>query len=603
MEEKINIEDKDNENQINIDLLQNNLKENPVNKDENILIKDQINENDVNNFSELLNKINNKIEEKTEIKKNKDGKRASKKSNNIESNKSQKNDNINEIIPLLNDFIDLLTKKSINEEKSKELDLNRLSRLLKMLQSLFYINIEILKKIEIICNLLVNNLRDYEQIIIFLEILVGTLDYCDNKFNTDLLINSLNSLNNILEKYSNLIEPVYDITIPKIYSILNVSINSDEIIQILCYKILILFIYNNVFSYDLVSKGLLSKIKEVLNKIKNNEIHNNLNIKSEKLEDKNINNNDYNINDLINQIYILLISLTNVDSNLIKISEELMEILLDEFLNNNSIEEKYINIKLDFFELLIEKEPKSIDIFIKYKGMDCILKIFKIYEKRKDKLLKIFHILNMILTYNKAYNEIMIKLKFHEIIKDSVNKLGTDEREIDFNGKSILFLIDFKKLEEVEDYDFNQIKSKKTSLPSYVSNFLNNGKIVKVVNNLGETKKKYLFFTTDFLKVIAKKVNSNLAPKQKYVIDTDCINSIIKGYGTEAFKKSKRFYRALPDVNKCFSIIGFHPTEGQKSINVICEKESDADKWLNYMKIVISYLQENKRIKKNIKFE
>ena len=209
----------------------------------------------------------------------------------------------------------------------------------------------------------------------------------------------------------------------------------------------------------------------------------------------------------------------------------------------------------------------------------------------------------MILTYNKAYNEIMIKLKFHEIIKDSVNKLGTDEREIDFNGKSILFLIDFKKLEEVEDYDFNQIKSKKTSLPSYVSNFLNNGKIVKVVNNLGETKKKYLFFTTDFLKVIAKKVNSNLAPKQKYVIDTDCINSIIKGYGTEAFKKSKRFYRALPDVNKCFSIIGFHPTEGQKSINVICEKESDADKWLNYMKIVISYLQENKRIKKNIKFE
>ena len=375
MEEKINIEDKDNENQINIDLLQNNLKENPVNKDENILIKDQINENDVNNFSELLNKINNKIEEKTEIKKNKDGKRASKKSNNIESNKSQKNDNINEIIPLLNDFIDLLTKKSINEEKSKELDLNRLSRLLKMLQSLFYINIEILKKIEIICNLLVNNLRDYEQIIIFLEILVGTLDYCDNKFNTDLLINSLNSLNNILEKYSNLIEPVYDITIPKIYSILNVSINSDEIIQILCYKILILFIYNNVFSYDLVSKGLLSKIKEVLNKIKNNEIHNNLNIKSEKLEDKNINNNDFNINDLINQIYILLISLTNVDSNLIKISEELMEILLDEFLNNNSIEEKYINIKLDFFELLIEKEPKSIDIFIKYKERQIIKNI------------------------------------------------------------------------------------------------------------------------------------------------------------------------------------------------------------------------------------
>ena len=469
-----------------------------------------------------------------------------------------------------------------------------MSKLLKTIQTSFYTNPEILKKIEIICNLLINNLSDYEHIEILLEIMLGTLDYCDNKYNTDILINTLQSINNILEKYSNLIEPVYDITIPKIYSVLNISVNSDEIIQILCYKILILFIYNNVFSYDLVSKGLLSKIKDILHK--NIEIKKNLNRKDEQIENKNINN-------LVNQIYVLLINLTNVDSNLIKISEELMEILLDEFLNNNDTEEQFINIKLDFFSLLLEKEKKSIDLFVEYKGIQCILKLLKIYEKNKFKLLKIFHILNVILKYNKSYNEIMIKLKFHEIIKDIVDKLGSVEREIDFSGKSILFLIDYKKLEEVEDYDFNQIKIKKSSIPSYVSNFLNNGKIVKIVNNLGEVKKKYLYFTDDFMKVIAKKVNSNLAPKQKYIIDIVCINSIIKGYGTESFKKSKRFYRALPESNKCFSIIGFHPIEGQKSINVICEKESEVDKWISYMKIVINYLQENKRIKKNINFE
>ena len=595
MEQNIIIEDKNKENNLSIDGLENALKESQNNKRENLVIKEQINEKENNIFTELLNKISDCIEEKTEKKnKNKEGKRSPKKLKNIENNKPSKNDNINVIIPLLDDFINLLSKKNIKEEKEKDLILNRLSKLLKIIQTSFYTNPEILKKIEIICNLLINNLSDYEHIEILLEIMLGTLDYCDNKYNTDILINTLQSINNILEKYSNLIEPVYDITIPKIYSVLNISVNSDEIIQILCYKILILFIYNNVFSYDLVSKGLLSKIKDILHK--NIEIKKNLNRKDEQIENKNINN-------LVNQIYVLLINLTNVDSNLIKISEELMEILLDEFLNNNDTEEQFINIKLDFFSLLLEKEKKSIDLFVEYKGIQCILKLLKIYEKNKFKLLKIFHILNVILKYNKSYNEIMIKLKFHEIIKDIVDKLGSVEREIDFSGKSILFLIDYKKLEEVEDYDFNQIKIKKSSIPSYVSNFLNNGKIVKIVNNLGEVKKKYLYFTDDFMKVIAKKVNSNLAPKQKYIIDIVCINSIIKGYGTESFKKSKRFYRALPESNKCFSIIGFHPIEGQKSINVICEKESEVDKWISYMKIVINYLQENKRIKKNINFE
>ena len=594
MEQKIIIEDNNKENNLSIDGLENAVKESQDNKRENLLIKEQ-NEKENNIFTELLDKISECIEEKTEKKlKNKEGKRSSKKLNNTESNKPIKNDSINVIIPLLNDFINLLSKKNIKEEKEKDLIINRVSKLLKIIQSSFYTNPEILKIIEIICNILINNLSDYEHIEILLEIMLGTLDYCDNKYNTDILINTLQSLNNILEKYSNLIEPVYDITIPKIYSVLNISVNSDEIIQILCYKILILFIYNNVFSYDLVSKGLLSKIKDIL--YKKIEVKKNLNIKDEQIENKNINN-------LVNQIYVLLINLTNVDSNLIKISEELMEILLDEFLNSNDNEEQFINIKLDFFSLLLEKEQKSIDLFVEYKGIQCILKLLKIYEKNKFKLLKIFHILNVILKYNKSYNEIMIKLKFHEIIKDIVDNLGAVEREIDFNGKSILFLIDYKKLEEVEDYDFNQIKIKKSSIPSYVSNFLNNGKIVKIVNNLGEVKKKYLYFTDDFMKVIAKKVNSNLAPKQKYIIDIVCINSIIKGYGTESFKKSKRFYRALPESNKCFSIIGFDPIEGQKSINVICEKESEADKWISYMKIVINYLQENKRIKKNINFE
>ena len=78
------------------------------------------------------------------------------------------------------------------------------------------------------------------------------------------------------------------------------------------------------------------------------------------------------------------------------------------------------------------------------------------------------------------------------------------------------------------------------------------------------------------------------------------ITSVVKGYGTDVFAKSKRFYRKIPDVNKCFSIIEFHPSEGYKSINVICQKENEVDKWVNYIKEIITYFQENNRRKKNI---
>ena len=102
---------------------------------------------------------------------------------------------------------------------------------------------------------------------------------------------------------------------------------------------------------------------------------------------------------------------------------------------------------------------------------------------------------------------------------------------------------------------------------------------------------------------MANKVNYILPPKDKYIIETANIISVVKGYGTDAFKKSKRFYRAVPEFNNCFSIIGSDPLEGQKSINIICGKESEVDKWINYIKIVIEYLQNSKGFKKNINFE
>jgi len=49
--------------------------------------------------------------------------------------------------------------------------------------------------------------------------------------------------------------------------------------------------------------------------------------------------------------------------------------------------------------------------------------------------------------------------------------------------------------------------------------------------------------TQDLTRLIAKKTKSNAPPKAKYIFETLQIKQIIKGHGTEAFKKSKGFFR------------------------------------------------------------
>jgi len=610
-----------------------------------------LNENNINNLSEILNNLKSILEQLNLFNiKNKENSSHSKRRKTSISNsiifRQSRIENANLTITSLDQLINLLSNKNKKKENELNENLINISNLLKDLQVEFYSNVKILKKINLICGLIINGLTDNDSMKIFLEIMIESLNYIDNNNKTHLLVMSLKFIYNTLKKNGfNLIEGIYDITLPKIYNILNLSKSNDSLIKIFCYKILTLFSHNNIFSYDLVNKGILVNIKDVLEEIKNNknneliiinnndndidnyDIKNDINDKNNLFEintnthineeNNNINNKldesmekDYNegntdYNDIIRQIYILLKYLIDVESNANKISEELMKTLLDEFLDDNYSKDKNIYTKMDFFELIITKYPKSIDSFVKSNGIQCILKILQKNRNNKKIILQLFNILIKILLYNKSYNDIVVNLNFYEHIKEIMERMGKNEKDIDFKGKSILFLINYekKKLEEIEECDFNGLLLIKVPPPKpQVINFLTNGKIVKVVNNLGEIKTKYLYFTQDLLKVIAKKLKSNLPPKKKYILETMEITSVVKGHGTDAFKKSKRFYRRVPNANKCFSIIAFNQSEGYKSINVICDKEADINKWVNYIKDLISYFQNNKRIQRNIDF-
>ncbi len=50
--------------------------------------------------------------------------------------------------------------------------------------------------------------------------------------------------------------------------------------------------------------------------------------------------------------------------------------------------------------------------------------------------------------------------------------------------------------------------------------------------------------TDDLSLIIGKKLKCKHPPKPKYVLDTSEIKQVIKGHGTEAFKKSKGIFRS-----------------------------------------------------------
>jgi hypothetical protein len=127
----------------------------------------------------------------------------------------------------------------------------------------------------------------------------------------------------------------------------------------------------------------------------------------------------------------------------------------------------------------------------------------------------------------------------------------------------------------------------------------------------GDVKSMLVYMTPDLNKIVAKKPKSNLPPKPKYVIETLQIKQIVKGHGTEAFKKSKGFFRKsnliylifiiliVPPAEKCFTIFGPTTAEGVSCLNIECENEEDVNKWLDDIEVVINHYKKIKSFKSN----
>jgi hypothetical protein len=504
----------------------------------------------------------------------------------IASIKNENNDNNYLIIAIhcLDNYIrseagNILLKTQIYE----------LYSILKNLQSKCYSNSTLLININYLAGAIILNSDEKNNSNLFFDLVAESIKCQD--WNENLIKIALKIMNEGLDKKP-LVDKVNEQIISHVTNILK-SYQDNYEIQINSYKLLTYFANDeHVLAFSNIINSLLKQIKQSLSNIL-------------------INNNEESENKakIRKTLYNLIIFLANISQYVENINNEIIIPFikeLDDFGINEETNGAYI---INIFDHLF-KNKTFIETFMLNEGLDSLIKVLKTIDSSfhdVNLILQLFSILKKILMFNDDYKIMMQNLKMKDIINKIIKETSNYDKKIEFEGKSLLFLIGIakKQLEQVEDLGITEIKIFEPIRPE-IKNYLTSGKQLKLINDHGEIKEKQLLFTQDLLKVQAKLIKSNFPTKPKYVIETNNIKAIIKGHGTDAFKKSGGLFRSIPKPELCFSIIGPRMENGLvKTLNVVCKSEKEVDKWINYMEIVINHFQKKKFIgnviiKKNI---
>ena len=369
---------------------------------------------------------------------------------------------------------------------------------------------------------------------------------------------------------------VYDEAVPNLLNLLKLYKDNPEI-QNNVYQTLALFAKNKVYGSSMVNSGLLNSIKDTL-------------------ENPTINENLRDKQQIRNNIFNLLDTLVKEEVNGQKISDELMGTLLKD-LDEQGYEGPDGRKIVDIGDTLLNNN-ECVQPFVQFKGLDLLAKLLNDNDTNVDLILQLFQMFKKVANTSDEYKNMMQERRLPDLINKIIKKAGPYDKKVEFEGRKLIFLINMckVKLEDPDAIDLTHIKIEEP-IPPEVRNYLTSGKQVKIISDHGDVKQMQLTFNQDLLKVSCKKIKSNLPPKPKYIIDTPTIKKLLKGHGTDAFKKSKGLFRKVPKPELCFSIIGPTTVDGTKSFNVECESEAEVDRWIKYIEIVINYFRKTHTIK------
>jgi hypothetical protein len=384
-----------------------------------------------------------------------------------------------------------------------------------------------------------------------------------------------------LEKKPNLVDETYDETVPITLSLLKLYKDNPDI-QENGYSILSLFGKNKTFATSMINNGILPTIKETLENA----------IVSDNLKDKN--------KVIRREIFKLLSNLSEDESNTSKISDEIMSQLIEDLKNYGFTEDSNGKEIIKLLDTLLNNN-QCVASFVQFGGIDTCINLLDKNDSNVELVKALFQIFKKVSGASDEYKKMLQEKKMPNLINKIIKKIGVYDKKIEYEGRQLLFNVNLIK-SEIEDPNKMNVTEIKISepIPSEVKNFLTNGKQVKIINDKGEIKEMQLICSQDLMKISAKKLKSKEPPEPKYTIDIPSIKKVLKGYGTDAFQKSKGIFRSIPNPEVCFSIIGPSTVEGAQTLNIECENEKDVDQWIKYLQIVINYLKKTQGIKGSV---
>jgi hypothetical protein len=467
-----------------------------------------------------------------------------------------------------------------NGPNYSKLDLPKLYELLHDLQSKYYANPEVLTQVNIISGSLVQNLKNdnkgKEYSKRFFD-LIPESTTCQDQ-NPELVLLSLKLMNDGLDKKPFLVEETFETTIPDVLSLLKLYKDNADI-QEAGYGVLSHYGKNKVCAASLINNGILPQIKETLENT----------LFSDTLVGRN--------KPIRGQIFKLLSNISQDPENAPKIADEVMGQLIDEIKDKGYNEDSNGKEIIQLLDTLLSSS-QCVAPFVQFGGIEACIDILDKNDSNATLAMSVFSIFKKVSGASDEYKRLLQEKKLPDLVNRVIKKVGAYDKKIEFEGRQLVFNVNLSKVELEDPNKINVQEIKITEpIPPPVRNFLTSGKQVKAVNEDGEIKPMQLIFSQDLMKVSLKKVKSDLPPKPKYIIETITIKKILKGHGSDAFKKTKGLFREIPNPEVCFTIIGPTTVDGLKSFNIVCENEKEVDKWIEYLQIVINYFKKTKAIK------
>jgi hypothetical protein len=335
----------------------------------------------------------------------------------------------------------------------KSINLENLVKILILLQSKFFSKIEVLIQINRIAGSLLSFVKDLSDKKKLFMIILKSVQIQDSDI--DLLTMALKVISDSLQKDKSLVDEVFDDSLQNILNLL--KNNRDKLeVQIYCYKILTIFGTNYIYSYTMISEGLIEEVKASLDFWESKD-------KKSKSQIRDV-------------VFKLLAVISGDVNNAKKISDVLVANLIKD-LRDEDFDIDITSITKLIFTLTRHKS--CIEPFVQFNGIDAVLKILRDYPTNLTLVYDIFGTLYSIADSSDEYKRMLITMNTTELVEDVISKSGHLDNKVKFEGGSLIFILSNTKVkvEEVEELNYVDIKTER-AIKAEVENFLKSGKIV-----------------------------------------------------------------------------------------------------------------------------